>query len=563
MRRLFSIAVCLALSAMLGRAQAPRFPFPQHTPYWPGTVLPSHVSRAEMDDSTRVFYDRWKAKYLRAGCSPGHFFVWFDDYDPDPGDTTMCVSEGQGYGMLITAFMAGYDSSARTLFDGLYYYFRAHPAAQNPDLMAWRQVSNCMTIPGSDDNSATDGDLDIAYALLLADRQWGSAGPVNYRQEALAVCSGILQEEINRSDYSVELGSWVVPGSSYLFSTRTSDFMPDHFRAFEAVAGNPAWLQVRERCYDIVRTLQHTASPLTGLLPDFAVDLNTSPQPAAPNFLESAHDGHYYWNACRTPWRLGLDYVLSGDTGAYAALQKINGWIRTKTAGNPAVIRAGYRLTGSQIASYGSTAFTAPLAVSAMVSSEHRQWLNALWDRIVSTPLEAEGYYENSLKMLVLLAVSGNWWTPAALAPAFQCSVTIGWNLVSVPVRVGNWLAGSLYAGSSSPVYRFIPNSGYVAAETLARGEGYWVKFPSDRTVAFAGTTRELDTIDLHPGWNIIGSLASPVLVDSLSSIPPSLSLSPFYGWGGTFTPVDTLLPGKGYWVKSSGAGGLVLRAIR
>jgi endo-1,4-beta-D-glucanase Y len=33
--------------------------------------------------------------------------------------------------------------------------------------------------------NAMDGDLDIAMALLMADRQWGSTGAWNYKQEGI------------------------------------------------------------------------------------------------------------------------------------------------------------------------------------------------------------------------------------------------------------------------------------------------------------------------------------------------------------------------------------------
>jgi len=52
-------------------------------------------------------------------------------------------------------------------------------------------------------DSATDGDLDIAYALLLADNQWGSSGSVDYKAEALAVLSDILDKEVNRIDWNL------------------------------------------------------------------------------------------------------------------------------------------------------------------------------------------------------------------------------------------------------------------------------------------------------------------------------------------------------------------------
>ena len=42
--------------------------------------------------------------------------------------------------------------------------------------MAWAQNQSCQNVSGPD--SATDGDLDIAYALLLADRQWAINGAI-------------------------------------------------------------------------------------------------------------------------------------------------------------------------------------------------------------------------------------------------------------------------------------------------------------------------------------------------------------------------------------------------
>ncbi len=45
--------------------------------------------------------------------------------------------------------------------------------------MAWQQVKDksgkIINTPG-DADSATDGDMDIAYSLLMAHRQWGSGG---------------------------------------------------------------------------------------------------------------------------------------------------------------------------------------------------------------------------------------------------------------------------------------------------------------------------------------------------------------------------------------------------
>ena len=76
--------------------------------------------------------------------------------------------------------MAGADPSAKNTYDGLFNFYKDH-RNKHGYLMAWSQDKNCKSI---DPSSATDGDMDIAYSLLLADKQWGSNGAVNYLEEA-------------------------------------------------------------------------------------------------------------------------------------------------------------------------------------------------------------------------------------------------------------------------------------------------------------------------------------------------------------------------------------------
>jgi hypothetical protein len=45
-----------------------------------------------------------------------------------------------------------------------------------------------------------------------------------------------------------------------------------------------------------------------------------------------------------------------------------------------------------------------------MVAENNQQWLNDIWDAIVSVPFAKGDYYGNSLKMLSIIVMSGNWW---------------------------------------------------------------------------------------------------------------------------------------------------------
>lgn len=391
-------------------AQTPTRPFPQHAAYTGGAIIPNHVARARLDEQTRAFYWEWKRKYVKQGCGQGRYYVATSD---DHGQGVATVSEAHGYGMMIMALMAGEDAEARTIFDGMYHYFKDHPAAEHHYLMSWKQDAQCRNVEGN--NSATDGDMDIAYALLLADRQWGGGGGVNYREEAGKVIRAIMEKDIHPSNLHIMLGSWVLQGDrKYHFGARTSDFMTHHLKVFQAATGDARWAGVTNKTYAITAALQNDHSPRTGLLPDFVVDTNSNPKPAGGNYLEKPQDKDYYFNACRVPWRLATDYLMTGDARAKAAANKINSWIRAKTGGNPARIRAGYKLNGDNVSgnTYVSMAFTAPFGVGAMIDADHQQWLNRIWDETVSKPITEQPYYGNTLKMLCLIVMSGNWWAP-------------------------------------------------------------------------------------------------------------------------------------------------------
>jgi len=413
--RIAVLLVLLLTAAATTVPAAELYPFGSHPmSYAPGTIRPNHVSQAALDQAVRDFYDAWKARFLVQTCGAGRWVVLTAT---DAANLT--VAEGHGYGMMLSALMAGHEPSAQQIFDGMFDYFRAHPTAFHAHLMGSYQNMSCTT-PPSDFDSASDGDLDIAFALLLADRQWGSCGAVNYLLEAQHVLNDILDGDMDATGQYVLLGDWVGPSGSakYYASTRSSDFMPDHTRSFEAATGDTTWTGLRDRTYQIVDSLQTAFSPATGLLPDFVKDPLTAPAPVAGGFLEGANDGRYSYNACRDPWRLGVDAVVSDEPRAKLAVQKINTWIRSATGNDPANIKSGYRLDGTMIGSadYLSMAFVAPLGVGAMVDGSNQAWLNDVWDLVVDTPATTDGYYENTLKLLAMIAMSGNLWAPERVA---------------------------------------------------------------------------------------------------------------------------------------------------
>ena len=376
------------------------FPFPSHATY--KAHLKPSASTEELNKSTADFYDEWKKKYLVRGCGTSEYKV-----DYKNGET---VSEAHGYGMMITVYMAGYDKNSKKYFDGLFKYFKSHASGINTKLMSWKQNSSCANVDGN--GSATDGDIDIAYALLLADKQWGSKSGIDYKNEAVNLINAIATSEINKYRYNVTYGDWVKSSDSKFYnSTRSSDFITGHFKSFGEVADNNFWNSVVNKCYRITSDIQKNYSSKTGLMPDFMVNTNGNVKPAPSGHLEGPNDGAYYYNACRFPWRIGTDYLISGDSRAKTALSKINNWLVSSTVNDPTKIVDGYKLDGSKIASWSDAAFVAPFAVSAMVGNDQK-WMDDIYNYTESMDINDGEYYENSIKMLCMLVLSENFWTP-------------------------------------------------------------------------------------------------------------------------------------------------------
>lgn len=342
-------------------------------------LLPSPAHAGPLDEA----YRDWKRTYL-IDAGDQTLRVAFGKSGPRRAQT---VSEGQGYGMLITVAMG-----SRRQFNALWRFAKAHPSTIDPRLMDWK-------VPESHagNDSAFDGDADMAYALILAHQRWGAK---RYLRDARAVISGLAESAVGPESRLPLLGDWVLrSGSGYTqWQFRSSDCMPANFAAFAAVADRRLWRQVTRACVGALST--QSAATGTGLVSDF---LLTRPvvAPAPPHFIEAPTDGQYNYNAGRVPWRLAL-----GGPKARAVAQQISQWARSTTGGDPLRLRAGYRLNGRPApnSDYFTTFFAAPLAVAASTDPDQRAWERAL---VRAVDDRREDYYEDSVTLLCLLALQG------------------------------------------------------------------------------------------------------------------------------------------------------------
>ena len=371
------------------------YAFGSHKDAYVAGIRPSNVSQAAQDLAIQNLYNSWKTT-LSTAC--GGYYVKFNT-------SYAAVSEGIGYGMLITPIMEGYDSNAHAIFDGLFKFARSKPAFMvDPSLMDWRINNNCSS--AGDGYNAMDGDLDIAMGLLMADRQWGSNGAINYKAEAIKTITALKNKNMSPNGYTM--------GGPHADLSRTSDYMITHFRAFKKATGDAYWDTAINKSFELMSLMQKNFAPTTGLVPDFIVGLPGNPVPSPGNQIESATEGFFAWNACRNPWRLASDYVTSGDTRSRDVTAKIMDFLNKTTGGNPALIAMGYKLDGTPLSTptvdWTSPSFAGPATAGAMVDGRFQPFLNSLWNLDVTHP--ATGYYDYELQMLSMIVASGNWWNP-------------------------------------------------------------------------------------------------------------------------------------------------------
>jgi hypothetical protein len=136
--------------------------------------------------------------------------------------------------------------------------------------------------------------------------------------------------------------------------------------------------------------------------------------------------------------------------------------------------------------------------------------------------------------------------------------VRAGWNLLSLSLNMDENSSEKLFPSAiSSP---FIFNGTYNIADTLLNGSGFWIKFPSADTFVYHGSQILTDTINLKPGWNLIGSISIPVDTSMIVINPLGIVVPQYYLYdGSSYHSTDTIQPGVGYWVKANGNGSLIL----
>ena len=168
----------------------------------------------EYDFCLKQSYDYYKTNFMSK-----------DGRIIDPERSNITTSEGQSY-MLLRSLVI----SDKKTFD-LIYKWAKNNIQREDKLFAWLWGKNDNgEYKIIDENSATDADVDIAFALILAYEKWGES---YYLEEATPIIRSIWDKETKRIDNHLVLMPGVNQTKSEKIEVNPSYFSPYAFRYFQ------------------------------------------------------------------------------------------------------------------------------------------------------------------------------------------------------------------------------------------------------------------------------------------------------------------------------------------
>ena len=376
-------------------AEKANFPFPSHK--GPGPYCRA-VAGSKDEDALRA-YNVWKETLVTRDGANGFRRVVRPD-TPD-GRANSTVSEGISYAMILAVYF-----NDQELFDDVFRYSLHWSNARG--LMHWYINSEgTEACPGRNDcGAASDADEDIAFALIMADKQWGGWGALDksYRQYALRQIALVKKYEVtNRYVFT--------PGDEWKGDiVNLSYFAPAFYRIFGRYSNDEAfWNKVIDINYTLLfKTLNRKNGNVdNGLVPAWST-LKGEPIEAFPGALT-----YHQTDSVRTPIRIAQDYCWNGDPRAKQYLNKISSFFVKIGAHR---ISDGYLLDGTAHPEFGvkeqssSAVFVASAGIAAMAAGADPDFVKGTYDLVGTLKLNIRStYYQLSWSAMALAFMTGNY----------------------------------------------------------------------------------------------------------------------------------------------------------
>ncbi|MBK8805315.1 MAG: hypothetical protein IPO21_01165 [Bacteroidales bacterium] len=297
-RQLSLMLVAFLFFTVSGFSQS--YPFPQNYQYPNGLVYKG----TSVQTTIQGLYNSWLATYYTEGTIGGDQCARIKFVQSGESGTNS-VSEGIAYGMLIMVYMDNSTNKTQDKFDRLWRYYKKN--SNSNGVMNWKvnAFTGQVTAGAGNANGATDAELDAAQALLLAHKQWGSAGSIKYLDEAKTLTNAIWNTEVNQAQKLLK------PGDAFDDYKNPCYFITNAMQLFADVEASQNWTthdwaSVIANSYSL---MEKTANASTGLIPDWCYADGSY----ISGIKDSKFESFFGYDAVRIPWRLAHAYAWYGD----------------------------------------------------------------------------------------------------------------------------------------------------------------------------------------------------------------------------------------------------------
>lgn len=442
-RSLLVIAAVFGASSLFA-AGTPKFPFPQNYKYPYGT-MPSTFFNAQ----TKAMYEKsFIGKYYVESTDKTMARVKFIQ-DNELESTT--VSEGIGYGMLITVYMAGCDATQPdreyNMFKRLWKYYQFN--SNTHKIMNWKVDDFTGKVVGGlpeNSNGATDAELDVAQALLMAYKQWGDK---QFLDDAMMMINAIW-------DYEMDYKFILKPGDAFDNYKNPCYFVTNAMALFAKVDPNSThkWNAAVDAMYDLTLKVQNKT---TGLVPDWVnSDAGYS---YISGVITDKFESYYLYDAIRVQWRMAQAYSWYGHDKARQVCDLATSWSNNLTGGSPWAMKDGYTLDGKEAwttgvafladkGKYSNACFAGGFASGGMVDNKFQAYLNKGFEQ-TATDITGTTYFVETTQLLYSLFMGGNMPNFYDMLPEFSSAKTSA-DGKYVDVTFTKYLKTSTVAGSTA-----------------------------------------------------------------------------------------------------------------
>ena len=129
---------------------------------------------------------------------------------------------------------------------------------------------------------------------------------------------------------------------------------------------------------------------------------------------------------------------------------------------------------------------------------------------------------------------------------------------MGLPLNISDPTQNTVFLGSVEETL-FGYDGTYYSAVSLTTGSGYWLMFDDEINIQITGTSMNSIEIQLFEGWNLITGISTTAHLENIVD-PENLIISgTVYGFQESYNQIETLYPGKGYWLKSVGDGVIII----